>query len=606
MSRTAIQVTQGLKKAERFPISAKRKIGDPSQRPAGKNRLLANEKDYYDGCFAAWEAIPADVIFRQFTSVTQQGISQDVRAEITHYEKFFEAVTLHQIKQSGRMTFNQIRDDVARQWKTLEKAVTPSEYALSLNFNQASPNATNYARLSAANMVTDMVSSQILLVRNLMTRAFTEGLTRRQVSSQLVTLLNEMPAMGLAPGVSGMANIFGEATRGLNQRYANAVYNSATRIMRSNPGMTPEQLKRKTNAYGNRLRRSRARMISRTEIMRASNQGRLDGMMQAADQGLVNPVVAKKQWVTSSFDVCPICVPLNGVTTGLRGTFGQGFQAPPAHPNCRCTVRMLPDPLAYGSPRSVGTGRVDSPLRFVRPEIPGQRIRSIVPGSGVVSPVDGGLPSINNIRSTEIAGKAYKEALEDGTEAATEALVRANKFDAKPKVVDFDELGEFAGQGSTGEMRRLVTSGQRRNPSTGFLEEISPDEIAESYRTGKLFTGEGMYGRGTYVVEGTAEQATAYLSGRQGSKAAHEIIEMTMKPNARVYDMPEKFRFKNRPFGDELHNLVGSNDAHDVLMGLGYDAVRYPDNITVILNRGKGIVGKSRKAKLGDIASFPS
>ena len=71
-----------------------------------------------------------------------------------------------------------------------------------------------------------------------------------------------------------MANIFGEATRGLNQRYANAVYNSATRTMRSNPGMTPEQLKRKTNAYGNRLRRSRARMISRTEIMRASNQGR--------------------------------------------------------------------------------------------------------------------------------------------------------------------------------------------------------------------------------------------------------------------------------------------------------------------------------------------
>ena len=296
MSRTAIQVTQGLKKAQRFPVSKARKVGDPSQRPAGQTRLTVNEKDYYDGCFAAWAAIPDEVIFRQFTSVVQQGISEDIRLEITHYEKFFEAITLHQIKQSGRMTFNQIRDDVAAEWKTLEKAVTPSEYAMSLNFNQASPNATSYAQLSAANMVTDMVSSQILLVRNLMTRAFTEGLTRRQVSSQLVTLLNEMPAMGLAPGVSGMANIFGEATRGLNQRYANAVYNSATRMMRLNPNMTPEQLKQKTNAYGNRLRRSRARMIARTEIMRASNQGRLDGMMQAADQGLVNPVAAKKQW----------------------------------------------------------------------------------------------------------------------------------------------------------------------------------------------------------------------------------------------------------------------------------------------------------------------
>ena len=42
------------------------------------------------------------------------------------------------------------------------------------------------------------------------------------------------------------------------------------------------------------------------------------GMIDAADQGLVNPTLARKQWVTSRFDVCPICVPLSGVTVGIK------------------------------------------------------------------------------------------------------------------------------------------------------------------------------------------------------------------------------------------------------------------------------------------------
>ena len=68
MSRTAIKITAGVKKAERFPVSAKRKPGQPAHRPAGDTRLTANEKAYVEGVELAWTLIPARVIQDQWLS----------------------------------------------------------------------------------------------------------------------------------------------------------------------------------------------------------------------------------------------------------------------------------------------------------------------------------------------------------------------------------------------------------------------------------------------------------------------------------------------------------------------------------------------------------
>ena len=71
--------------------------------------------------------------------------------------------------------------------------------------------------------------------------------------------------------------------------------------------------------------------IARTETISASNQGAL----QAYDQ---SGVVEEKEWLAET-DACDICldIALEGAIP-LHSSFSGGFDVPPAHPNCRCTV----------------------------------------------------------------------------------------------------------------------------------------------------------------------------------------------------------------------------------------------------------------------------
>ena len=71
--------------------------------------------------------------------------------------------------------------------------------------------------------------------------------------------------------------------------------------------------------------------IARTETISASNQGAL----QAYDQ---SGVVEEKEWLAEA-DACDICldIAMQGAVK-LHDSFSGGFDVPPAHPNCRCTI----------------------------------------------------------------------------------------------------------------------------------------------------------------------------------------------------------------------------------------------------------------------------
>ena len=120
--------------------------------------------------------------------------------------------------------------------------------------------------------------------------------------------------------------------------------------------------------YGNKLRRSRARMIARTEAQFARNRGHLDTMLQAQQTGLVG-AEAMKQWVTGPFDVCDICTPLGGRKVSLKTNFswqGGGGPHPPAHPNCRCSINMVTE---YSqAPELVGSNTLEDPNRYIFPD----------------------------------------------------------------------------------------------------------------------------------------------------------------------------------------------------------------------------------------------
>jgi SPP1 gp7 family putative phage head morphogenesis protein len=88
---------------------------------------------------------------------------------------------------------------------------------------------------------------------------------------------------------------------------------------------------------------ARADVIARTETMRASNEGQLEAWDQAKDAGLLTGNEQKEWIVTPDDRLCPICEPMEGVTVGLDENFdvdGDEIDAPPAHPNCRCTVGL--------------------------------------------------------------------------------------------------------------------------------------------------------------------------------------------------------------------------------------------------------------------------
>lgn len=91
-----------------------------------------------------------------------------------------------------------------------------------------------------------------------------------------------------------------------------------------------------TESYG--FSEERAMMIARTETQMAANAGAVAGYRASG-------VVERKQWVTAGDDrVEEECLdnaaagPDNDGVLPLDAEYPSGDDAPPAHPNCRCTI----------------------------------------------------------------------------------------------------------------------------------------------------------------------------------------------------------------------------------------------------------------------------
>ncbi len=333
----------------------------------------------------AWATVPEEAIEQMWTEPGGGTSGLALSVHFAEYEQPLQTILQNQINQSGNSMFNEIGRDVKAEWEGLTKEVkigfpveeldgTTRTVYQSYAFNEASITATQYAAQNSMKMIRDLTTSTQIGVQQVILSSFTDGLTRGQVTKPLINLLQDSIAPNVAPN-RVLFDAFGKATNGLTERYAVAVYHRAEKLVESNPNITFDTLKKRVATYGARLRRSRARTIARTEIMRASNFGRLDAMEQAANQGLVNPATARKQWSTSRFDVCEICVPLNGQTQPVRGGMflaGNGWTgpSPPAHPNCRCVVRMLPAPNMYGTPMPTGSLTSRSGLGLQAPPFP--------------------------------------------------------------------------------------------------------------------------------------------------------------------------------------------------------------------------------------------
>ena len=240
-------------------------------------------------------------------------------------------------------------------------------------FDVVDAKSVQYAQFRSGTLVTNMVEEQQRVIRGVIGESFTvqqtfqtgrtvTGLTAQQTAHALVEVLQEVnPTSQIG---QNLAKFRGVNANGLTRPWEKAVYRRAETLADrlASQGVTgvkaQMRIQKDAQRYADKLRRSRARMISRTEIKNAQVQGRLESFRQTVNDGLADPATAGKQWVTGATDVCSICSELGmSKPISLDNSFEGGFDGPTAHPNCRCDVMFVHDIAT--PPKAVGAGNPD-------------------------------------------------------------------------------------------------------------------------------------------------------------------------------------------------------------------------------------------------------
>lgn len=134
---------------------------------------------------------------------------------------------------------------------------------------------------------------------------------------------------------------------GLLPQHANAVENYRKSLVEQ--GRSPAQIASMTERYRTKLINYRAKMVARTETIRAQNAGQYALWQQAVQQGFLERPVLR--WVTATDErVCEWCGALDGTTVELGDDFaisngknGYSEPHPPLHPQCRCALVLEGD-----------------------------------------------------------------------------------------------------------------------------------------------------------------------------------------------------------------------------------------------------------------------
>jgi len=199
-----------------------------------------------------------------------------------------------------------------------------------LLFNMIDERAVTYARERGSQLIVEIADQMRETVRETIAAAQRGEMTYQQAAIRLQTTvpLSSRDAEAVSKYINKQFERF--MRQGLSEAKA--------RIKAQNMGAR----------YGAKLLDSRTRTIARTEIIDASMSGRYLGWESGVSAGYIASD-SVKEWIAEP-DACPICRPLDGTIIGWNDSwaFPDGVRAgsndlmPPAHPNCRCSVVILP------------------------------------------------------------------------------------------------------------------------------------------------------------------------------------------------------------------------------------------------------------------------
>ena len=504
----------------RLPISKSRTKGQQAYRPIG-NQLSTSERELTDIIEEAYNAIPTQMFTEAFDNADIAAYSRLVLSTLTSYASDIQEALTAQYVESATTAVNELRVLLSQKWSKIGKAADalPSEAMLEWGFDGKGAAAQSWAAEESSKLVTNMTVGQQDTVRQVINNAYTAGRTPATSAKVLVDTLNKVKPS--TPTAQNLTSLFGTNMNGLTTRYEQAVVNRATALANSlaKRGITGQKAVDKitadTQKYADKLRRTRAKTIARTEIIRANNEGRLSTFNAAADQGLLSRQHSRKIWSTAPTDVCDICVPLNGQTVALDAPFSTGTLTPPAHPNCRCSFDIEPNVQAYEPPKAVGTGTPEDPYRFGR----GKFTPEGRAASEITLPTETPAPSAPTPRRSPATrqprrgtydnpvplsqetvqaqnGRLYmRDALEDfkPSETHTRVIKDLDSSAGKkiPKLIDrtgLDEVAEEKAQKILTEVDDLIHTSDLEIPEQGFQANIQgvyeiSDEAAEDLLT---------------------------------------------------------------------------------------------------------------------------
>lgn len=191
-------------------------------------------------------------------------------------------------------------------------------------FDLVDKGAVNWARTESSQLIVNIsqeVRSNVqMMVSNAVSGQFTREGLARQIS--MIIPLHDKWASAVVTRQQNLLDTFLKDGMSLSDAQGKALVMS--------------------ERYAERLTRTRAQTIARTESAMAAGEGRMNAWNSLISQGILN-ADAQKIWLTAEDEaVCPICEPLDQQTASINDEFAFGGETIPAHPNCRCDVALLP------------------------------------------------------------------------------------------------------------------------------------------------------------------------------------------------------------------------------------------------------------------------
>lgn len=193
-----------------------------------------------------------------------------------------------------------------------------SKTTVGVSFDLVNPKAVEWARQHAAENIAGLSSETKAAIRSLIVRAFTEGIPPRALAKEIRPLLAHT-----------------EDERRLIALHQNELQARKYKGLR---------LEKAIAKYAEKILATRASLIARTQIMRASNQGQLELWRQAVERGYLRGN-ERREWLgPRGPDSCEACRAMNGMKARLGEPFETPFgplMGPPLHDECGCCMGLV-------------------------------------------------------------------------------------------------------------------------------------------------------------------------------------------------------------------------------------------------------------------------